>query len=142
MSQYCDRGYVESLFGAVNVREWADLDNNGDDSVIDAAVIAEIEAASNYVDERLAASGYVVPFEDPPPQSVRYHAALKTGVLLYERKGTQYESETGRPTHQYKWHNDQVEAWLRDVVNGRRQITGATRTRERAPTILARDDLS
>ncbi len=138
---YCTRDDVEALFGAVNVREWADLDSNGDDSVIDAAVTAEANAASNYLDERLASSGYVVPFEDPVPDSVKHHAALKAGVLLYERKGTQYESDTGRPTHQYKWHNDQVEAWLRDVVNGRRTLVGATRTRERAPYVLARDEL-
>ena len=82
---YCTPSDVERRWGINNVRQWADLENDGDNAKIQTQIDWAILAASERINSDLAASIYLLPF-NPVPYAVRRFAATLAGVELYNTR--------------------------------------------------------
>ena len=82
---YCTPSDVERRWGINNVRQWADLENDGDNAKIQTQIDWAILAASERINSDLAASVYLLPF-NPVPYAVRRFAATLAGVELYNTR--------------------------------------------------------
>jgi hypothetical protein len=119
---YCDRADIEDQFGIENVGKWADLENHGDDGLIEARIDAAIQWATNEVDDRLRGGPYEVPIASPTHTMVAVTATL-AGVWLYEARGVQdFDEASGKPTHKLAWAKDRAEKILTDVRAGKRRL--------------------
>ena len=118
MSTYCTRSDLEALFGKANVVKWADLDNDHDSEAIEARIDKAIEVASARIDDRLRSGPYSLPITGDPPTLVNLAAQL-AGVWLYESRGVQdFSPDTGYPVHRLRWHTEQAEKTLREILSG------------------------
>lgn len=127
---YAQRTDVENQYGANNVRDWANLDNDGDEAKITQVIEADLERASNYVASRLRSASFALPLADADgevPQELADIVATKAGVLLYEARGVdEFDAASGAPSHQFAYQAKQVDDWIRDVRTGM-VLTGLVR---------------
>ncbi|MBR0238055.1 MAG: DUF1320 family protein [Thermoguttaceae bacterium] len=89
---YCTPSDVERRWGINNVRQWADLENDGDNAKIQTQIDWAILAASERINSDLAASVYKLPF-DPVPYAVRRFAATLAGVELFNTRAVNISRE-------------------------------------------------
>lgn len=76
------------VFGRVNVRKWADVNNSKDGAEIDERIAWALESASTELNERLRMSVYQFPLEvEPFPQLVVLVTCWLAGLRLYESRG-------------------------------------------------------
>lgn len=85
MPNYCTRANLEIIYGEVNIRTWADLDNNRDHDKIEERIEYACETATEELNSALAEGKYEVPFTTPP-KLVVFLAALEAGVILFEAR--------------------------------------------------------
>jgi len=84
---------VNTMFGRSNVRKWADMDGDGFDQVIDAAVTQALTFAEAEVNSRLRGGPYTVPFTDTVPVLVQEATTILAGLRLYEKRGMDDEND-------------------------------------------------
>lgn len=89
---YCTPSDVERRWGINNVRQWADLENDGDEAKIQTQIDWAILAASERINSDLAASVYLLPF-NPVPYAVRRFAATLAGVELFNTRAVNISRE-------------------------------------------------
>lgn len=125
MSDYCVRADVEDIYGADNVSEWANLDNDGNATNITNRIAARITDASQEVDEYLNGTHYHIPlatFAGITPRSIKRITAMLVGVMLYECGRGVEDMRDGEPVHQLMWARQSVYQQLADIASGKRQI--------------------
>ena len=119
---YCTYADIESLFGPANISKWADLDNDQNDDTIAARIARAIIVASAQIDDRLRNGPYALPIIGDLPTIVNLAAAL-AGVWLYESRGVQdFSPDSGFPVHRLRWHREQSERTLRELLAGTLRI--------------------
>lgn len=127
---YCSKTDVQMAFGKINADKWADVDNNGLQTMIDARYNWAIEQATNELDGRLADSPYQFPLAVPVdpaqyPPILRRMAAFLAGVLMYESRGITDMGPEGQPIHHLSWHRKWVYTCIQDIYARRLDIPGA-----------------
>jgi phage gp36-like protein len=125
---YATRANVESIFGANNVSQWANRDNDGDGGKITAAIADALARAETRIDDRLREGPYAIPFTVTPEQVTEITAML-AGVLLYEWRRivdlAGEEQGTPNPTAHHKKHVEEV---IRDIHGGRVRFSAVDKT--------------
>lgn len=125
---YCEATDIDLAFGQTNVRKWADVNNNGLASEINARIAWAIENADSEIDSRLNKSRYQFPLSDDsylPSILVRMSAYL-SGVLLYESRGVTDVGPDGKANHALQWHRSRVDEFIRDIHGRRLELIGVT----------------
>lgn len=120
-SSYCTRSDVERRWGVVNVSMWADLDNDRDESKIQAQIDWAILSATSRIESDFASYVYKLPFT-PVPLEVRRHAAALAGVELFNCRAMAATNDS--PTIQ-RAENEYFE-WKTKIFSGV-EIVGAER---------------
>ncbi|MBN2024952.1 MAG: DUF1320 family protein [Pirellulales bacterium] len=136
---YCVRADVENVFGAHNVRKWADVENHGNGAHIGGRIARAIAAATAEIDDRLRGGPYLVPIATVPT-TIRQLAARLAGVWLYESRGIEdFDEVTGRAIHRLAWHREHVDRVLKEIMAGGRRLDAALAsgvTGARAPVVV------
>jgi hypothetical protein len=137
---YATREDIEVMFGTVNVRKWADLDNTDEEEAIAARIAWAITTADGEIDDKLRGKTYVVPImglSGSVPQGVISLSAQFAGVLLYESRGIQeYDQNTGAPAHRLAWHRRNFEKVIAEIVSGKRKLDAVTQVGGNTPDVV------
>lgn len=134
---YCSQSDIEALFGAVNVRKWADLDNTEVEAPITARVATAIEYAQATINDRLRGGRYTIPLAEPPPTTIIDTAARLAGFWLYDARGSQdFNEVTGQPISRLLGHYRKAIQTLNDIRRGtvRLPIVGKKSSPEVVPS--------
>lgn len=127
---YCNRRAVEMLFGASNVLQWADLDNDRDADKILARIDWACRRATGRINARLRGGPYPVPFDLPAPEEIQDAAARLAGVELYDLRGSQDSEEEDTTDWRISSHRKAAERTLDMILDGRLELeiakSGAT----------------
>lgn len=127
---YCERTDIESIYGANNVADWADLDRDQDDDKIAASITGAIADATDYLDDRFRDSRYVVPIVATiggTPRQVKRLCARLAGLYLYEARGAQdINPETNQLQHRYRGVQTMVDQQIDHYLSGK-MVLDATR---------------
>lgn len=108
---YATRSNVEDIYGNVNVRAWADINNNGIEAEITARIDWALALADTKLNAMLKGGPYTVPFTTVPALIVEL-AARQTGVLLYDSRGHQ---DAGATTDNLQPHREYIMMTIRDL---------------------------
>lgn len=120
-SSYCTRADVERRWGVMNVRMWANLDNDNDEYKIQAQIDWAILSATSRIESDFASYIYKLPF-NPVPLEVRRHASALAGVELFNCRAMAATNDS--PTIQ-RAENEYFE-WKTKIFSGI-EIVGAER---------------
>lgn len=115
---YCVRTDLENIYGAVNIQKWADIDNDGVSTKIDARINWALQLSYDYVNNKLEGGPYAVPLTGSYPMIITCQAQLATGYLYESRGLTNYDPD-GKPIHQLKQGMD----WANNILL---QLRGGT----------------
>lgn len=119
---YCTRSDIEALFGKANVAKWADVDNDQDADAIGDRIDQAIAVATARIDDRLRNGPYTLPIAGSPATLTNLAVQL-AGVWLYESRGVQdFSPDTGFPVHRLRWHSEQAEKTLNDLLSGKLRL--------------------
>lgn len=121
---YANRIDMENIFGKVNIKQWADIDNDGNLQTIDARVLWSLILSYNMVNSKLLGGIYSVPLKGSYPIIIYTQAAL-AAVKLYESRGITNTSEDGTPIHQLLHHKKEAMNNLAQIRAGVIRIDGA-----------------
>ena len=117
---YTTRASLETMFGAANLIEWADLDNDGSDATILTRINAAIAYADAEIDSRLRNSMYSLPIANKAgdtPAVIEDVSNRLAAVWLYEARGVmELDAETGKPIHKLYWHKVDAEKKLNEIL--------------------------
>lgn len=122
---YATQADIEAIFGASNVRTWADLDNLGDEETIADRIEWALAAADGEVNDRLTGGPYALPIASPPASLIECAARI-AGVKLYESRGIQDMGSTDEPADQMQPHRKMANAWLKLVKSAAVRLYGVT----------------
>lgn len=116
---YCLRIDIENRFGKVNVKRWADLDNNDVESEIETRITAAITYAQSLIDDTLRNGPYAIPFSEPVIETIKQIAADLAGVWLYESRGVEdFDPETNKPQHKLHFQRANARKTLKMLLTG------------------------
>lgn len=138
MTAYCDRVNVEVMFGALNIRRWADLDNTENEVTIHARIDWACELATEYVNSRLVRGHYTIPFTSIPVMIVNL-TAMYAGIMLYDGRQVVSSDDKDVVSRQRK----DFDRYIRQIVKGQLKlldpVTGAplVLTDYNAPSVVA-----
>jgi hypothetical protein len=119
---YCHRRAVEMLFGASNVLQWADMDNDKDPDKILARIDWACKLATNRINSRLRGGPYTVPFALPAPEEIQTAAARLAGVELYDLRGSQDSEDEDTTDWRISSHRKAAEKALDMILDGRIEL--------------------
>lgn len=127
VGRYTDSASVDKKFGFDNIMQWLALDTG--DEATDYAQRAYdcIKQAEAWIDVQLSGSFYnSTSYERPTVPTVLHElATTQAGILMYESKGvTDYDPESGRPTHRLEYHRKRVEMMVKELRNGLIKLDG------------------
>jgi hypothetical protein len=135
---YAVKADLEQVFGAKNINQWADLDNDCDAEKIEDRISAAIAYAENEVDSKLRRHIYEIPVTDGEsgtPREIVDVVANLAGVWLYENRGVQdFNPETGRSVHRLEFNRQRAEKTLREILAGIRTLDATMRIVTDGPT--------
>lgn len=125
-STYCTQADIELEYGATNVDEWADIDND-DNATTKAARIAEaIALAGEEIDEVLRMANFklsaVAADGSGTPKTINRLARVIAGLWLYEGRGAQDYTRDGTPMHGHWWRRQWAENYLDEIRRGVRKL--------------------
>lgn len=100
---YATKQQIEYIYGAENIRSWADLDGTKNAEASSDRIDYILEQAEEFVNSRLVLGKYAIPFTSVP-KLISHLTAMLAGVMLYD--GRQVVSATNR---------DQVSRQRQDV---------------------------
>lgn len=105
---YSTRREVEKIYGRSNVKQWADLENDGDSEVIQERIDYFGEIAEEELNGDLGQCPYSVPFVEPYPKIIIHLCALKQGILLYDGRRVVNDETENQVSAQEKRYRDLV----------------------------------
>jgi len=111
-SWYATRNDIELIYGKTNVFQWADVDNNENETDIDARIEWALKNSYYRINDRLNQGPYTVPFVTPFPNQVIVTSARMAGIELYDSRGITDFAETGIPKHMLFYHVQMVEKFF------------------------------
>lgn len=115
---YCKRADIEAIFGTVEVKKWADKDEDGVVADITARITEAIAFADDKIDTELRGGPFAIPFTTVFPAIKRLSAVL-AGVWLYEIRGIQdFDQETGQAQHRLSWHKTDAARQIKLIRSG------------------------
>lgn len=82
MAVYADRDRMNLVFGKSNIDQWSDADNTNQDAHRVARIAWALQRATDYIDEKLRRTHYIVPFSTIP-NSIVDLTATYAGYFLY-----------------------------------------------------------
>lgn len=129
---------MELEFGTENVRKWADIDNNGDETFITNRINRALTNAEAQINVLFGLRGYEVPIAaDPIPTIINEIAAKLAAVLLYESHGIKdFNESTGRGQHALYFIKREVMDWIRGFRAGLIEIPDLEYTTSSAPGVV------
>lgn len=131
---YCVAADLFDVFGMLNVKKWADLDNDQDLEKIEARITSAISRASGEIDDWLR-DRYDVPF-NPVPSAINEVASILAGVRLYENRGIEdIDPETGRPVHRLAHLREAAKRTLQEILSGQRRLDAPTQVTARPKVV-------
>jgi phage gp36-like protein len=119
---YATRADVEQVYGADNVRKWADLDNRGSTADVDARVLWALNLATARMNAHLLGGVYTVPFVTPYDLLVIDANARLAGLLLYQARGITDETVSDV----LRRSRDEYFRVVRSIRSGRLTLAGLT----------------
>lgn len=121
---YSDSTLVRTKWGTANIDKWADLNNNGNSTEIEARIADAISEADLEIDSRLRGGGYVIPFP-VVPEEIRHASARLAGVILYEpRRFDEIEDNDNTiPNNPVFAVKKRLMEWLREIRAGVIQLS-------------------
>jgi phage gp36-like protein len=107
---------IENIFGIQNVRQWADLDNDGDTILIQTRINNHLADSLDYLYSRLRGrySG-LLPFSNPP-RLIKHLNALDAGIRLFDGRLIVANDPPGQD--QVGKHRKQYKRQLREILSG------------------------
>lgn len=134
---YSTKADLENLFGKMNIKTWADLDNLEDPETIQQRVAWAIALADERIDDRLRDSQYQLPLS-PVSVTVVDISARLAAVRLYESRGVS-DAEDSRLS-QMAAAEQRAESTLNDILAGRILITATKQSPKTYPSVETFDD--
>ncbi len=126
MANYATRADIEARFDAINVKQWADLSNTNTEVEITARIANALAQATSDVDDALRGGMYVLPIADAAaatPLAIVDIAARLAAVWLYELRGvTDFNPDTGQPTHKLIFHKNDAAKRLLTIRRGQIEL--------------------
>lgn len=114
---YATVANMENVFGKINVRKWADLNNTDVAADIETRIEWALDEATSQLNDRLRRSVYQFPLEaEPFPSSLVLTTCYLAGLLLYESRGLA-ESEDAEGYS--KKLEKRVDKFVYDIINRR-----------------------
>lgn len=120
---YAVRSDLENIFGALNIQKWADIDNDGVATKIDARINWALELTYNEINSMLDGGIYTMPFQGRFPIIVNIQANL-AAALLYESRGLTNTTPEGEPIHQLATHRKVALNKLKQIRGGVLRVHG------------------
>lgn len=120
MSSYCTRTNINDVFGIKNVEQWADLDNDKNESDINARVARAVAVSTAFMDNRFRRTRYTIPIVCSSSGETLVDIAAKlAGVWLYENRGIRdVDPASGNPKHALMWHKTEANRLLDQIISG------------------------
>ena len=122
LSPLCSQEEIEAYFGRDNVREWADLNNNGNDTEIEERIGRAIDNATATINGYLRGGPYTYTSGDQFPIAnelvITKVAVQLSGDDLYTPRGAQDFDSDGRPLHRLRGEKEDALATLRQIRAG------------------------
>lgn len=122
MSTYCTKADMELEFGATNIADWANIDNDGNATTKSARITEAIAVASEEIDEVLRTTGYLVSSVqadgDGTPKAFNRLARVLAGLWLYESRGATDYARDGTPHHGHAWRRQWAHDYLERIRSG------------------------
>ncbi len=117
---YSTQTIIETIYGATNVAEWADMDNDEGAVDIAARIARAIVVADAEIDDRLRATCYQLPLANvsavTPPLIAEISGVL-AGLWLYESRGAIDVGDDGKPIHSHSFRRTWAYETLRMIVS-------------------------
>ena len=132
---YAQRADIEMYYGAINVKAWADLDNDGNLTTIENRIAWALCEATNFFDEYLNEGPYEIPFKVPYTERLINMCARYAGCVLYEQRGIVDVSD--QPVNAISANKAAVLVWLNDILARRVRILGLGHTIDYPAAIIA-----
>lgn len=127
---------VYTVFGELNVKDWADLDRDSNATSIANRITSAIEEADAIIDDTLRGGHYVVPFTTTPA-TVKWLSAKLAGVALHDSRG-HIESDAGRMLDPLAFHRKHAKEMLAKIKAGIIRLDATTRSK--APAVVTDED--
>jgi hypothetical protein len=120
---YCTRSDIEDAFGIGNVLAWADLDNDADETKIEARIDRAIAVADARIDDTLRTSD--VSFQLPLTSTTLTDvAAVLTGYWLSRSRGTRELDDNGKPISRLTGARNEALETLNLIASGKLKPAG------------------
>lgn len=117
---YSTRVDVEEIFGIKNVAQWADLDNDRNETDIASRITKGIAVSDAFINNRFRRTRYRIPVVcSTSPETLVDIAAKLAGVWLYENRGIRdVDPDSGNPKHALMWHKKEANRLLDQIISG------------------------
>lgn len=123
---YCTQADIELEYGATNLAQWADIDNDGDATKKANRIAHAIAVASEEIEEVLRKMHFRLPAVQGSgsgiPTTINRLAAVMAGLWLYECRGAQDFSRDGTPLHGHWWRRQWADKYLEELRTGVRKL--------------------
>lgn len=93
MASYTTNAEDNLVYGKINLDRWAAVDNNEEQSTIDARRTWAQELSYAKINARFRDGLYVIPFS-PVPDEIKHLSSLLVGILLYDHRRIALQNES------------------------------------------------
>lgn len=138
---YCTRADIETRFGAKNVEQWADVDNDRDSDAIADRITAAIAKATSDIDDELRGGAVDVPFGASVPSAIVDCAVVLAAVWLYSARGYEQADEE-EPAGRLAGAREDAARKLGRIRSGLMRLSGAQVVPNQAPAAFVNSTLS
>lgn len=123
---YCAQADIELEFGADNVAEWADIDNDASAGTKAARIAEALLVADEQIDEVLRMTSLKLAATQADgagtPKTINRLARVIAGLWLYEARGAVDYTRDGTPMHGHWWRRKWADDYLEKIRSGAIQI--------------------
>jgi len=123
---YCVQSDIELEFGATNVGEWADIDNDASAPTKAARIAEAILVADEEIDEILRLTQFRLAATQADgsgtPKTINRLARVIAGLWLYEARGAVDYTRDGSPKHGHWWRREWADKYLEQLRSGERKL--------------------
>lgn len=133
---YADLDALNLVFGSTNVEQWADLDNDADETKIANRIAWALTLAEATVNDALREGPYTIPFTSVPTVIEDITCRL-AGMYLYDGR-RMHEEDDGTARYNINYHRKYARETMQEIRTGGRKLD-ADRT-DNIPVIPDFDD--